>query len=152
MVHAEFDGGNLNLLMNGLSRGLNDLRPIAFKVSSCLLEGNRQGIGTDWHGSPLAPLKASTLKRREGNGPPLAPHDLSSRIFTNPVINASGAGGQLAVEMSWKGIPWLGFHMTGTKWMAQRNIVGIRPETLDRIQGVCLEYFDDLLNVTEGRS
>jgi hypothetical protein len=148
MVHVEY-GGTFSPLMKNLAKGFADIRPLAKEIGRLMLEGNRE-IGTDWNSNNLAPLAPSTLKRRDGTGPPLAPHGLDSRIVTNAQINVVGIGDYVAIELSWKDMPWLTYHSTGTKYMKQRDITGIRPETMDQIGDLIQSFFDDLVDFRQG--
>ncbi len=150
MVRAEFRDG-FSPYIKGLHAGISDLRSLAKPIGQVMLYGNRQGLGTDLNGNTLVPLAASTWKRRKGTGPPLAPMSQAPRIVTNAKVRTNGGrvGDYLAVELYWT-LPWLRFHESGTKWMPQSDIVGIRPATMDQIQGIVDTHFGNLVTARAG--
>lgn len=149
MVRAEF-GDSLQGWLRRVKQGVSDLRPLARPLGQILLEGNRKGLGTDLHGNKLAPLSPNTkTKRRGGDGPPLAPRGLGSRIVTQAQIQAAGTGDYLVLTMDWD-LPWLIHHVKGTKYMKQRDPVGIRPNTMDEIDAFLNRYWDNLLEFRQG--
>ncbi|MHC5536646.1 hypothetical protein ACYOEI_00045 [Singulisphaera rosea] len=148
MQKAEM-GKGLEMMLKSLKKGTGNLSVLAKPIGQILLDDNRNNLGTDWHGNTLAPLAESTLKRREGNGPPLAPRGTDSRIVTNAFIDATRTTSGLVVELGWKGIPWLRFHTSGTKWMPQRDITGVRPQTMDKITDLVQNYYADLVSVNQ---
>lgn len=143
-LQTQFNG-DLSSLLRGTAKGLTDLRALSQPVMRLMDQGNREGIGTDVSGNALAPLRFSTLLRRKGSGPPLAPHGLASRIFSATRFSAAGAGGTLAVEMSWD-LPWLKYHRTGTSRMKARDISSqVRPITVTEVRLLLWGYFKDLV-------
>jgi hypothetical protein len=153
MVRGDFKGvDNLSKYFKGLAVGLGDLRPLGVRCGELMLQGNRDGLGTDLLGNKLVPLSPNTLKRgRPGDGDPLSPRGLGSRIVTNAKISiANKSGSVTAVEIEFVGMPWLRFHETGTKYMPIRDIVGIRPNTMKKITDVVHEYMGNLVDARPG--
>lgn len=75
--------------------------------------------GVDRYGKPMVRLAASTLKRRDGSGPPLIPHGTSSRFITHFEANWVQSGGYSQLQARYrdindsKGRPFAQYHMTG---------------------------------------
>jgi hypothetical protein len=110
-----------------------NLTPVADSLADALYQENiyarSEGVGGS--GLDLMEIKESTIKRRrragKGMGPPLAPDDVGSSVITGFETRVEQTG-----ELSWLVIgewnaPWLHYHVTGTKWMPARDIVGFRP-------------------------
>jgi hypothetical protein len=131
--------GHLSETLDRLSKGLKDLSPIQGAMKTLVLNGNREGLGTDRDGAPLEPVKLSTMKRRGGNGPPLAPHGTNSRIVTQAQVDSTVTPNGMAVELSWPSLSWLKYAA------AKRNIVGIRPQTLGQVNQELLSYYNGLI-------
>lgn len=138
--------GDLSKTLDRLSKGLKDLSPLSGSMQAALDRGNREGLGTDAQGQPLAPLKDSTLKKRKGSGPPLAPEGASSSIVTGAVFSTSSSSdGQLSVEVSWPSLPWLQYAVSGTSRMPARDVVGIRPKTVEDVMQELRQYYEKLI-------
>jgi hypothetical protein len=112
------------------------------QVPAVLKRGNADDrqAGIDRFGKPLAPLAASTLKKRSrggllggGSGPPLAPRGWGSRVVTNFVVTSYSTLGRRVFECGWtgmltkKGRPWLPYHILGKGFNPVRNIAGASP-------------------------
>jgi hypothetical protein len=153
MIRGEFAGINsLSNYFKGIAIGLGDLRPLGVRCGELMLQGNRDNLGTDLLGNKLVPLSPSTLKRgRPGSGDPLSPRGLGSRIVSNAKLEVAGkSGNQTIVEVQFVGMPWLSYHVTGTKWMPIRDIVGIREVTMTKITDLVASYLGNLVDARPG--
>jgi hypothetical protein len=110
-----------------------DLLPIANELAEQMYAENVQARveGVSGSGLDLTEIKESTIERRrragKGSGPPLAPDDTASQIvaaFETRVEHPSPHEWYVIGEWN---LPWLQYHITGTKWMPARNPVGFRP-------------------------
>lgn len=114
-----------------------------------VLDDNRDGLlrGLDKDGVRFAPLAESTLRSRDGGGPPLSPHEASSRLIANAVAIDYRYGGQVVVILKWVGdaAVWIRYHRTGTRNMPRRNPVGIRPAGRLRLKHAGEQFRRDLI-------
>jgi hypothetical protein len=116
--------------------GSNLVRQCRDDILRIIVEGHREGVlsGTDRYGSGYAPLAPRTLKTRKGDGPPLAPRSLSSRIWTHFYGYWTGIHQSTAeLVAGWRGIPWIRFHITGGPRLPRRDPAGLRPQTEQKI-------------------
>lgn len=125
-----------------LAKRSGDLTPLREPVRKILWEGNRSRAlrGVDWQGQPFAPLAASTLARRDGDGPPLAPHRAASRIVTGYVVNVIAGSGKLSFTGAWPGVDFVEYFVTGTKWMPKRDPLGFDDASLGRVHDLLKNY------------
>lgn len=110
---------------------VTDLRPLAVEIGNLIEVDNMAArmLGVDVDNQPFQPLADSTLRKRVGNGPPLAPMDMSSRIISGLEITLVDVGiGGIDILGDWPSMPFLHYHVTGTKYMPARDPVGIRPQ------------------------
>lgn len=113
---------------------MNNTRPVHGKIQRIFLDGKKEQLlqGVDWRGKRFERLKPSTLKRRRGSGPPLAPRGADSRPITHYYVIVDPAGpGRVAVEADWH-LPWMQYHNTGTKHMAARPAGGFRSQDVEK--------------------
>jgi hypothetical protein len=97
------------------------------RVTGLRVAGIRDNVryGRDARGRALAPLKPSTLARRRGGGPILAPRGEASPI-NNPTATwrPEGAGG-FVLELTYPGHPEVGYLDGGTRYMAARDVLSM---------------------------
>jgi hypothetical protein len=128
--------------INQLKGDLN--RIVVEGVQEALL----QGIGPD--GSTVAPLAASTVKRRTGSGPPRVPHGTSSRLYRNVVGVWDDAGGRQVLRVGFASVPFANYLHGGTGRMPARPI-GVTPAMRERIAQRIARFPDDLRRSGGGR-
>lgn len=114
--------------LNGTLRALADVpsqasRDAADRIADLIEESFDAGL--DPYGRAWAPLMASTIERHPGRGaPPLT--DTGAMRGSVHVTPKAGAGIDITIDA-----PYAKFHQTGTKYMAQRQIIpqsgGIAP-------------------------
>ena len=128
--------------LSDIARRCGDLSPLREPVRKILVEGNkaRALAGVDAQGRPFAPLAASTLARRRGSGPPLAPRGTQSRVVTQYVVNVQAGVGRLSFTGAWPSVHFMEFHATGTRYMPKRDPYGFRQVDLDRIRPMLADY------------
>jgi hypothetical protein len=104
--------------------------PLESDLADLLERGKAEQLlsGHDATGHPFAPLAPSTLKRRPGTGPPLAPRGASSAIITQYVVTVSAAAGRLIASAGWPSLSWVRYHITGGPRLPQRNPSGFRDQ------------------------
>ena len=121
-----------------LARKAGDLTPLREPVREILVRGNRERAlaGTDVQGRRFAPLAPSTLRRRVGTGPPLAPRYQSSRVVTEYEVDIRAGEGQLSFIAGWPGVSWMEHHHTGTPRMPRRDPYGFRQRDLDAVRAL----------------
>lgn len=134
--------GKLSERCADLARRCGDLSPLQEPIRQRLWEGNRAAVlaGKTPTGAAVAPLKASTLKRRKGNGPPRAPMGAASRVVAGCVVAVTAGVGRLGFTQSWPGFPEIEYLDSGTKRMAARPTLGFRPEDLDWVRAKLREH------------
>ena len=113
----------------GILARIENLSPLRERIQRRFYEGNRAAVlaGLTRDGSPVAPLRPSTVQRRQGNGPPRAPSGPNARIITAFVVavNVSAAG--LVVTGGWPSFEASKHLNNGTRYMPPRP-AGWRPE------------------------
>jgi hypothetical protein len=99
---------------------------ITENLRAFFLDSKRRQLlhGVDENGVPFAPLADSTLKRRHGNGPPLAPQGESSEIITRMQVTVTPEPHQVQVTIRWPGLDWVKYHVTGGRHLPKRNPAG----------------------------
>jgi hypothetical protein len=109
-------------------------------------QGKREQLlaGTDASGHPFAPLAQSTLRQRQGSGPPLAPRGADSLIVTGYQITVAVASGQLTITAGWPFLSWVKYHRTGTRRMPRRDPGGFRPADVADAMRRLREYLFDV--------
>lgn len=115
---------------------IENTRPVHGKIQQILKDGKKEQLlqGVDWRGRKFAPLKASTLKKRRGKGPPLSPRYAESRFVTHYYVLVDPAGpGQVAIEADWS-LSFSRYHNTGTKHMAARPPGGFRSKDMAKVR------------------
>lgn len=136
--------------VRGFVENVTDLASLAPRVAEALhvqnLEARAGGLDKD--GDPFAPLAESTLKRRQGGGPPLAPMDFASRIMAGFEVETYRLDpSHIDVVGSWPSMEgFLQYHVTGTSRMPQRDPVGVTPRGWAQIA----DGFDAWLNAKAG--
>lgn len=130
--------GGIGDRISELSQRVADLTPLIEPVRTILIDGNRERslAGTDVNGVPFAPVKPSTMLRRGGDGPPLAPRRAGSREVTGYVVEIRTGGGSLTFTGSWPDQPWMEYHHTGTPRMPKRDPYGFREQDLERVRAL----------------
>lgn len=132
-----------------LQAGLTNPTPLLEELERVLVADNREGLlaGTDGDGRPLAPLAASTLKKRKGTGPPLIPQFTASRAIANyRTAHGQDGPGRWVVLGAWEnvlsrgGVPFLPFHFRGEGRLPTRDIANIRPEGMRRAREAVLAF------------
>lgn len=125
-----------------MARNAGDLTPLREPVRKVLWEANkaRALAGVDADGNRYKALAASTIERRQGNGPPLAPRGPQSRIVTGFVVSVSAGPGRLTFTGSWPELDWIEYHVNGTKRMPRRNPLGFRLDELEGIRRMLAEH------------
>ena len=134
--------GKLLERLSDIARRAGDLTPLREPIRRILWEGNRDRAlaGTDAEGRAFAPLAASTLKHRDGSGPPQAPHGAGSRVVTDYVVDVQAGPGRLSFTGSWPGLAWMIYHIRGTRRMPRRDPLGFTRSTLDRARTLLREH------------
>jgi hypothetical protein len=128
--------------LGDIARRCGDLSPLREPVRRILIEGNRARAlaGVDAQGRRFAPLAASTLSRRRGTGPPLAPRYAASRVVTAYVVNVIAGPGKLSFTGAWPSVHFMEYHHTGTRYMPRRDPYGFRQQDIDRIRPMLGDY------------
>jgi hypothetical protein len=131
-----------------LARKCGDLTPLREPVRQVLIQGNRVRAvaGTDVEGIPYedyAPLAPSTLRRRRGDGPPLAPRYANSRIVTAYEVDVTAGTGRMSFTGSWPSLPWMEYHHTGTARMPRRDPYGFTAKTLEEVRTLLREHYQN---------
>jgi hypothetical protein len=133
--------------LDELAARLRDLRWLAERIAEILVRQNYEArvAGLDATGEPFLALAPSTLKRRKGTGPPLAPEEGASKI-ANPAIEIIPLGdGAWRIALSWPDMPYLKYHVTGTPNMPARNPVGVTPMGWEQIRAAVDQAVAELL-------
>lgn len=143
----QFDAlkAKLGAIANGLDTPAG--RRFIEKAKRIIEQDNRDGLlrGLDKDGVPFAPLAASTLRSRDGGGPPLSPHESASRVIARFEAVEYRYAGQVIVAGQWVGANFLRYHRTGTRNMPRRNPVGFRPAARQRLKDAAVQFRRDLL-------
>jgi hypothetical protein len=124
------------------ARRCGDLTPLREPVRQILVDGNRERslAGTDPQGRSFASLAASTLRRRRGTGPPLAPRGAQSRVVTAYEVDVQAGTGRLDFVASWPSLPWIEYHVTGGRYLPVRNPFGFRSKDLEAIRELLSDH------------
>lgn len=148
MFSIEVREDNLDDLLSEL-KGLRDFRPdlsgLRQPITQTIQEEHRRArlAGLDRFGKPLAPLAPSTLKTRDGNGPPLAPHEAGSRVVNNFVVNVEPTSNGVRIEAGYVGMPWIRYHAQGAGRLPVRDVIGLQPEAELRVERLVLNEIDN---------
>lgn len=123
------------------------------RVESVLKEDNRDArvAGVDRLGESIdsyAPLAESTVKRRKGTGPALAPRGPDSRVVTGFQTDKEVSPNRAIVRSGFVGQPWIVHHIDGAGRNPQRDVGGPREEAAARIQA----EWDQLMRSLTGGS
>lgn len=134
--------GAIGERISELSRRVSNLAPLVEPVRRILIDGNRERslAGTDVNGVPFAPVKPSTMLRRGGDGPPLAPRRAGSREVTGYHVDVRTGDGSLTFTASWPDQPWMEYHHTGTPRMPKRDPYGFREVDLEAVRALLREH------------
>lgn len=128
---------------------VTDLMPLAVAIGNLIVVDNMAArmLGVDKDDQPFAGLAPATLaKPYRGPGPPLAPMEMASRIISGLEISYVDLGiGGIDIVGDWPSMPFLHYHVTGTKHMPARDPVGIRPQGWAAIEGALDEFADSVL-------
>lgn len=125
-----------------LARRCGDLSPIAGDVRAILTEGNKRRAlaGIDFMGRPYAPLAPSTWASRKGSGPPLAPRSAQSRVVTDYTVQVTADPGRLTFAASWPDVPFMEYHIHGTRRMPRRDPLGFADTELYQVRHLMAGY------------
>lgn len=153
MLQLTVDYGDLDRIVESLARldpAMWDLRGLGERIGRILEVDNMQArmLGVDCDNVPFAELSPATWEwnPHRGMGPPLAPMEMSSRIISGMQVDVVEHGvGSVEVIASWPTMPFLKFHVTGTRTMPSRDPVGIRPQAWGEIGDAVSEWVDTLL-------
>ena len=110
------------------------------RIDQIVKESNDRKLSQsiDKDGKPLAPLAASTLKRRRGPGGPLDPPRSSFRLRFKTRWDTNAAGRWIFV--AWYDFPHAVYHATGTKTLPRRDLMGLDPQGKREVQAALDEY------------
>lgn len=128
--------------LSDIARRCGDLSPLREPIRKVLVEGNkaRALAGVDPQGRAYARLAASTLSRRAGTGPPLAPRYAASRVVTQYVVNVQAGPGRLSFTGSWPNVHFMEYHERGGRYLPQRRVFGFRRQDIDAIRPMLSDY------------
>lgn len=148
--------------IRNMANATRDPSEIIERLERIAWEDNRDGLlaGTDKDGRPLARLAKSTIEHRRSavgaaspNNPPLIPAGKQSRAIANyrvgTDIMARGSWRIVGVwenVLSKQGVPFMGYHFTGTRnrdgsvRMPKRDINGLRPEGMRKMSAALKEW------------
>ncbi len=111
----------------GILTRIENQQPIAEAVRARIFEGNALVLlaGQTPEGQAVAPLKPSTLRHRQGTGPPRIPRGRASQGIAGLVVVVVAAPSILTATKTWPAFsgPVEGMNRT-------RPMVGFRPEDL----------------------
>jgi hypothetical protein len=137
-----------------------DLTPLAAIISTIIVEDNAQarlaGVGAD--GVELAPLRGgrsltpNEIRKRGGTGPPLAPKGEASRSVASFRVQIMPLGdGSILLLGTWDDAPFLHYHVSGYRagktQVPARDIVGLRPECVERIADAAITWLAERLGL-----
>jgi hypothetical protein len=128
-----------------------DLKPLAIEIGELIQVDNMAArmLGVDKDNQPFADLAPATLRKRVGNGPPLAPMEMSSRVISDLEISYVDRGiDGVDIIGDWPNMPFLIYHVTGTSRMPARDPVGIRPQGWATIEDALDRFGDSILQGT----
>lgn len=128
--------------ISDIAKRCGDLSPLQEPVRARLWEGNAFNVlaGLTFDNVPVAPLKASTLRRRYENGPPRAPNGSASRAVHFYTITVNAGVGDLRFIAGWPGFPEIEYLHYGNPNMAARPTIGFRPQDLQWIREQMAPY------------
>lgn len=126
-----------------------DLSPLIPAAEQIVRRGRermtRDGTGSD--GERLAEIRPETVarraRRRDGQGPPLAPNDARSRVNRNHLVTVTAPlPGDLLVETAWTGADWLYIHAEQGVGRDRtiRDVLLPDPETRDELRALVLAH------------
>jgi hypothetical protein len=128
---------------------VTDLKPLAVEIGALIEVDNMAArmLGVDKDNQPFAELAPATLADPyRGPGPPLAPMEMASRIISGLEIEFVDLGiDGVDIVGSWPSMPFLRFHVTGTRHMPARDPVGIRPHGWAAIEDALDRFGDSFL-------
>lgn len=132
-----------------LKAAAGDAAEVMPALEKLMWEDNRDGLlnWTDKNGRQMKKLSPHTIRYRKSavgkadpKAPPLIPCWRRSRAIANYRLTSFQRGdgnwillGAWVNVVSKQGVPFLGFHATGTRNMPRRDIFGVRPEGRKRI-------------------
>lgn len=159
MINIRVEGDNFDPIFALLHRvQFPDLTPLVETVREIMLEDNGAGImaRTDSFGDRMDDLKPSTLRRRSGQGPQLAPEGESSPIITGYQVDDEEVGfNHVRLTGTWPGLPWVHFHVTGFTVQSKhgpvavvaRDPTGVRPDGIEKIRVATEAFCTSLIEV-----
>ena len=135
----------------GVEQRISDPQPLAVDIRQIVIDDNliARTVGVDGDGLgmiPLRPMTPGQIRRRGGDGPPLAPQGSASRIVTDFQVEAVpvSAGSYLVVG-SWPSLPFLIFHAEGSGRLPVRDVFGLRLQAVEAIDGAAGEFAADVV-------
>jgi hypothetical protein len=120
-----------------------DLSPLIEPLKQIMIDDNRDGLlaNTDSYGHTMTELEPATWHGRKGSGPPLVPEGATALMITDYQVEPAIVEPlHLRMIGYWPNLHWVRFHVTGTKYMVQRDPTGIRPASLPKVEDA-LENF-----------
>lgn len=138
-VTIEGDFSPITELLSRMIEMRDRIGELADQVADEVLIGNEEGLlaGTDRYGQSMPPTQRQLdpkLSARLGGGNPLVPMDAGSRAIDTFNVTTEKQGDVLAVIGQWSNAPFIKYHKGPSGNRPERNIVGIRPETMERIK------------------
>lgn len=140
--HINFNDGFMARIYR-IQEAADKIDEIMPELEKLAWEDNRDGLlaGRDKHGRRFRKLSPHTVRFRKSavgaadpKAPPLIPCYERSRLIANyRVTSFPRARGAWIILGAWedvvssKGVPFIGFHATGTRRMPRRDPTGVRP-------------------------
>jgi hypothetical protein len=130
-------------IFNEFSLRLGNFSPTFPALEKLFFEDNKFAILSSLNvdNSVTAELMPSTLKRRQGSGPPRAPRFSGSRSISLYRVNIKQTGSNLEVTQSWGGFDEAIRNLhSGNPYMKPRPTIGFRPDSVARASGFLIAY------------
>lgn len=136
--------GAIKERLSEMAKRCGDLTPLAQPIRERLQEGNRAVIMagvSPGSTAKVAPLAASTLKRRKGDGPPRAPMGEGSRVVSGCAVNIITGVGRLEITKSYPTLGRIADYLDeGTPRMPARPFKEFREVDREWIRGQMKAY------------
>ena len=119
-----------------------DLSPLIAPITDVLVQGKRQQLlaSVTVQGQAFAALAASTLKYRQGGGPPLLPFGEGSVIYETYTVQLTAEESRLVGIAGWPGNEVVTYHITGTDRMPARDPSGFRREDMAQVRTMMKDF------------